>query len=107
MNEFVFNLPLLAWDWPFGDAFSNLLPSQRFVLLLAFIGCATIAVVSIVAVVSGTIQSMHRSRIDADLKREMLDRGLPADEISHVIESTPPKDFLERWASNRGKKKSA
>jgi hypothetical protein len=107
MNEFTFNLPLLAWDWPFGAAFSDLLPSQRFVLLLALIGCTTIAVISIVAVVSGTVQSMHRSRVEADLKRDMLDRGMPADEIARVIESTTPKDFLDRWASNQGAKKSA
>jgi len=90
-----------------GSWFADLLPSQRFVLMLSVIGCLTIAVVAIVAIVSGVVQSIHRERVESDLKRDMLDRGMTGEEIARVVESRTPESFLDRWASNQGKKKTA
>jgi hypothetical protein len=36
--------------------------------------------------------SIHRRRAEMDLKREMIERGMSADEIAKVIESSAPKD---------------
>ncbi len=54
----------------------------------------------------GVVSSIHRRRAETELKRELLDRGMNADEIARVVESTQPTDFLERWAASYGKKKT-
>jgi hypothetical protein len=42
-----------------------------------------------------------------DLKRDMIERGMSADEIAKVIESaTPPDDATQRWIASWAKKKS-
>lgn len=103
MNAFFSQAQLLGQ----GSWFYDLLPAQRFVLLLSVLGCVTIALVTTVCVVCAAVQSSHRDRAEADLKREMLDRGMTAEDIARVIESKTPESFLDRWASNQGKKKSA
>lgn len=74
---------------------------QRFVILLVAIGCITAVIVTAAAIFAGVSTSIHRRTKEAELKREMLDRGMSAEEIAQVIEATPPTDFLERWASRR------
>jgi hypothetical protein len=87
------------------DLFFGLDQEQRFVLLIIAIGCATGIIISTVGIISGTMSTVHRRRLEADMKREMLDRGLPADEITRIVESSPPKDALDRWIACWGKKK--
>ena len=42
-----------------------------------------------------------------DLKREMIDRGMSADEISKVVESTtPPEDATQRLIASWARKKT-
>jgi hypothetical protein len=72
------------------DAFFGFNEGQRFVLLLVVIGCATAIVISAVGFINRMISSVHRHRVDAELKRELLDRGMSADEIAKVIESASP-----------------
>ena len=45
------------------------------------------------AIVTGgiVINSMHRRRTETDLKRELLERGMSADEIATVIRATPSR----------------
>jgi hypothetical protein len=83
--------------------FSDMDTTYRFVITLAIIVCLTIIMISIFALVTTLFSSLHRERAQAELKREMLDRGLSAEEIAQVIESRTPESFLDRWASNRGK----
>ena len=99
--------PLLATGtvgW-WSEQFSGLEQSQRFVLLIVAIGCLTIIIVSTVAIVSTLIDTMHKRRVETEMKRELLDRGMSADEVARVVESAQPKDFLERWAAAQGKAK--
>ena len=94
---------LAATSDPWADFFFGLDDEKRFVLMIVAIGCATGIIISLVAIISGVVTSMHRIRREGELKRDMLDRGMPAEEIARVIESTPPTDFLERWAAGRSK----
>jgi hypothetical protein len=87
------------------DLFFGLDQDQRFVLLIVAIGCVTGIIIATVGIISGAITTVHRRRHLADLKREMLDRGMPADEIARIVEASPPEDALSRWAACWGKKK--
>src|SRR5262245_54842710 len=101
-----FVLPLLADvsdQWK--DTFFGLDATQRFVLMIVTIGCVTGVICTIVGCVTGALGSMQRHRLDAEMKQDMLDRGMSADEIAKVVEASQPKDFLERWACRS--KKSA
>jgi hypothetical protein len=48
-----------------------------------------VAVVAIIAIVATATYKIHRSRLEDALKRELLDRGMTADEIATVIQATP------------------
>jgi hypothetical protein len=91
---------------PWASTFFGLDADKRFVLMIIAIGCATGVICTIIGCASSAITSMHRRQAEADLKRELLDRGMSADEIARVVESTQPTDFLERWAASCGKKKT-
>jgi hypothetical protein len=88
-------------DW--SSEFFGLAQEQRFVLLIIATGCATGIIISLVGIISGLVGTIHRRRSEAELKRELLDRGMTAEEIARIIEAATPKDFLERWASSRKK----
>jgi hypothetical protein len=88
---------------PWAEKLFGLETDQRFALLIIGIGCATGIIISLVAIIAGMASSMHRARVDSELKREMLDRGMSAEEIARVVESSQPKDFLERWAAGQRK----
>ena len=88
------------------NVFFGLDGEQRFVLMIVAIGCLTGVICTIVGCLSGAITSYHRHQADLELKRELLDRGMSAEEIARVVEASPPKDFLERWALCRPRKKT-
>src|SRR5262245_57921032 len=90
---------------PWTGEFFGLDADQRFVILIIGLSCVTGIVCTVVGCASGVIVGIHRRRLDTDLKREFLDRGMSADEIARVVEATQPTDFLERWAAS--KKRSA
>jgi hypothetical protein len=97
-------LPILAQATdPWANTFFGMDGDKRFVLMLVAIGCATGVICTVVACVSGAISSIHRHRLDHEIKQDLLDRGMTAEEVARVVEASPPKDFLERWASSRGK----
>ena len=92
-------IALLAQEsWSY---FEGMDPDHRFVLLLVMLGCATGIVISVFAIVSGVVSSLQKNKLEIDLKREMLDRGMTADEIETVIKASKPTDFLERMADRR------
>lgn len=62
---------------------------KRFALAIIGIGCATLVVIVLVSVLSTYWHKVKSDQIEADLKRDMLDRGMTADEIQKVIEATP------------------
>jgi hypothetical protein len=97
-------MPILAQSrdvW--ADSFFGLDEDYRFVLIITAIGCVTGVICTVVGCVSGAVSSIHRRRLDYELKQELLDRGMTADEVAQVVEASPPKDFLERWASGSKK----
>jgi len=97
-------LPRLAQATdPWAESFFGLDNDQRFGVLLVVIGCTAGVICTVVGCVSGTVSSIHRRRLDHELKQELLDRGMNADEVAQVVEASPPKDFLERWASGSKK----
>ena len=69
---------------------------QRFALTIIGIGCVTLVVIVLVSVLTTHWHKVKSDQIEADLKREMLDRGMTADEIQKVIEATP-QSGLDRW----------
>jgi hypothetical protein len=91
---------------PWADMFFGLDPDKRFVLLLIVIGCSLALVITFAAIISSTLGSIHRRRAEMDLKREMIDRGMSADEIAKVIEAaTPPEDATQRLIASWARKK--
>ena len=71
------------------EIFPKLDDEQQFVVLLVFILCVTGLIIAIVAMALKLSASIHRRQSDANLKREMLERGMSAEEITQVIEATP------------------
>ena len=87
---------------PWANTFFGLDPEKRFVLMIIGIGCATGILIALPSVVLNLVGNIQRHRINIEFKREMLDRGMSADEISKVIESTPlPEDGIGRWFARR------
>jgi H+/Cl- antiporter ClcA len=70
------------------DFFVGLNPEQRWLLLVIALGCSIGLILGLVGIVSSTLRSMQHHRAELALKREMLDRGMSADEIAKVIEAT-------------------
>jgi hypothetical protein len=95
---------LLLADW-FADATHDMDHDQRFVLLLVAMGCVTGIICTLATFILHTINSVHRRRIEAEMKREMLDRGMGADDIAKIIEAaSPPEDGTQRWIASWAKK---
>lgn len=103
MNEMMLLAQSVNDRW--AEVFFGLDQNQRFVILIVAIGCVTGVICTVVGCATGAISSLQRQRLDAEMKREMLDRGMSAEEIAQVIESKQPKDFLEHWAASCRKKK--
>lgn len=91
---------------PWAETFFGLDGDKRFVLMIVAIGCVTGVICTIVGCVSGAVTSVHRRQAETDLKRELLDRGMSAEEVARVVESSSPKDFLDRFAASCGKGKT-
>ena len=45
----------------------------------------------VISIIAGTIYKMHKNRLDDALKRELLERGMSADEIATVMSAARPK----------------
>src|SRR4029079_2208805 len=103
MNACLTRIPLMA-DWA-TNALSDLNPNNRFALIVVVVGCATGVICTLVVFISSTINSIHHRRLETDMKREMIERGMSADEITKVIEAAmPPEDATQRWIASWAKK---
>jgi hypothetical protein len=94
-------IPLLA-DWA-TSALSDLDPRNRFALIVVVVGCATGVICTLIVSISSTINSIHHRRVQADMKREMIERGMSSEEIANVIEASPPEDAAQRWIASWAK----
>lgn len=79
-------------------------PDQKFVLVIVAMGCLTIVAIALSGILGGIWCSVRVKQTEADLKRDMLDRGMSAEEIEKVIEAAPRSGF-DRWVSDWCKKK--
>lgn len=95
--------PADAWS----NHFFGLDQEQRFVILIIAIGCATGVICTVVGCITGMYNAIYRRRTEADLKRDMLDRGMSADDITKVIEAVPLEDGLQRWIASWGAKRKS
>ena len=98
-NELVLAESTDAWS----QSFLGLDEDKRFALMIVGIGCLTGVLCTIVGCVSSVVTSYQRQRSENELKREMLDRGMHADEIAKVIEAAP--SGFKNWAALWGQKK--
>ncbi len=104
MNSIMFPLLLADLSTEWTEWSSSFEPDQRFVVLIVGIGCVTGIILGLAGILSGTVGSVHRRRIEADMKREMVERGMSADEIAKVIEAaSPPEDATQRWIASWAK----
>ena len=84
-----------------GTILSGFDANQRFVGLLTIIGCVTGVIITFASLAYSALDAAHRRRTEADLKREMLDRGMSVDEVVKVIEAAaPPEDATGRWIAS-------
>jgi hypothetical protein len=80
-------------------------PNLRFPLIVVVVGCLTGVIITLVTAVISAVSKANQQRIEADLKREMLDRGMSADEVAKVIEATAPDETTKMILAARGRKK--
>jgi hypothetical protein len=76
------SVPSSFWQW-----MAELHSEERTGLMVLCV----VAIAFIVTVVFCTIYMMHKNRLEDSLKRELLDRGMTADEIATVIRARPTK----------------
>jgi hypothetical protein len=74
------SMPGGFWQWT-----ANLSSGERTGLIFF----AMIALIAIIAMITSAIYHMHKNRLEDSLKRELLDRGMTADEIATVISNSP------------------
>lgn len=65
--------------------------------LTGLIAVVLVFSVAAVAVICFTVYSIHKSRAEHALKRELLDRGMSADEIATIVRAAPPKCLPRGW----------
>jgi len=89
---------------PWTNKFMGLEAEQRFALLIVGIGCLTGVIVTLACLISSVVSKAHQRRIEAELKREMLDRGMLAEEVARVIEATAPDESVGQLKAIYGRK---
>jgi hypothetical protein len=100
------SLLLAATGDPWTDYFFGIESKERFVLLIIIIGCVTGIIISLAGITAGVANSLHRRRVEEGLKRDLIDRGMSADEIVKIVEAAPPpEDAAGRWVASWCKKK--
>jgi len=87
------------------ESFLGFGPEQRFALIIVALGCATGLIITLVCVISSAFSHAHQRRLETELKREMLDRGMSADEVARVIETTVPDQTTNYLNAMFGRKK--
>jgi hypothetical protein len=80
----------------FVDVLMSIDSEQRWLLLVIAIGCSVGLILGLAGIVMSGITSIQKHRAELALKREMLDRGMGAEEIATVIAAS------SRTATNVG-----
>jgi hypothetical protein len=74
-------------SWP-TNWLEGLDTNQRFSLLVVCIVFGAGIIIASVAILGGIGSTIHRLRLEADMKRELLDRGLSSEEVARIIEAS-------------------
>ena len=90
---------------PWADTFFGLDTNERFPLLIVAIGCITGVIITLACIISSALATAHQRRLEIELKREMLDRGMSADEVAKVIETTVPDQTTNYLNAMFGRRK--
>lgn len=75
-------VPSSFWEW-----LAALSAGERFDVMVF----GALSLTLIVAVMFLTIYRIHKNRLDDALKRELLDRGMTADEIATIVRAQPTR----------------
>jgi hypothetical protein len=63
-------------------------------------------IISLAGMVYSWVDKTNRRRMEFEMKRELLDRGMSVDEVTKIIETVaPPEDATERWIASWCSKK--
>jgi hypothetical protein len=72
--------------------FMDISPEHRWLLLVITIGCSVGLITAVTAIVTSALRSMHKHRSETELKRELVERGMSADEIATIIRAVAPEN---------------
>ena len=98
MSDLWTNVLLADWGT---DLVSGMNASQRSAILIVAIACATGVILGLAGIIYSAFDSVHRRRMEIGLKRDMIERGMSAEEITQVIEAAPPlEDATSRWIAS-------
>ena len=91
----------------FMQSFDGLEGDKKFAVIAVVFGCATGVLCTLIVFISSTITSIHKRRLEVDMKRDMIERGMTAEDIVKVIEAAPPlEDGTQRWIASWGRRKA-
>lgn len=84
------------------DFFFGIDPSERFPLLVIAIVFGTGLLVTTVGMLSLMARSIYHRRLEVELKRDLLDRGMSAEEVARVVEASSGRGGLFNRSATRG-----
>ncbi len=90
--------PSSFWEW-----MNAVEPDERIAVFAVGVILGVFALVFVVTIVSGTIYKIHKNRLEDALKRELLERGMGAEEIVAVIRARSNK--CGPWHTHDSKQK--
>jgi hypothetical protein len=67
------------------ESLMDVSPNDRLPIVIVTIVFAAGIIIASVAIIGGYVHTFNRHRFEADLKRELLDRGLSPDEVVRVV----------------------
>jgi hypothetical protein len=74
--------------------FFGLEQGQRFTVMIVAIGCSTGVILGLAGIIYSAVDSVHRRRLEATMKREMIERGMSAEEIAKIIKATTSPEHV-------------
>jgi len=70
---------------------SSLPDHEQSFTFLTFAFMVAVSIVVIAATVSFAVYKVHRNRLNDSLKRELLERGMSAEDIVAIVRATPTR----------------